>query len=162
MRRLLAVMIVGMLLLSSPSSAAPKEGQAAPGFSVHLFDGSKRTLEDYRGQVVVINYWATWCAPCKAEMPMMSGFHSLYKKYGFEILGVVTRDSLPKRRLTELSDRISYPLVSRFYGKYGTIQGSVPTTYVIDRRGKLRHIKVGAFETQEFIDMMIPLLQEPA
>ena len=54
-----------------PASAKPKTGQPAPAFEVKLFDGTKTALDSYRGKVVVINYWATWCGPCKAEIPMI-------------------------------------------------------------------------------------------
>jgi cytochrome c biogenesis protein CcmG, thiol:disulfide interchange protein DsbE len=147
-------------LLATVVQARPKTGQPAPAFEIKLFDSTKVTLEDYRGKVVVINYWATWCGPCKAEIPMMSRYHQLAKARGFEIIGVVTKDSVSPKQLTKLSSVLSYPLASDLKGKYGLIDDAVPTNYVIDRKGVLRYAKAGSFETKEFIDLINPLLNE--
>lgn len=147
------------LFVAAPALPA-ETGQAAPDFTIKMFDGSKTRLDDYRGKVLVINYWATWCGPCKAEMPMMSRFHQRNKAKGFEIIGVVTRDSVPKYKLKKVEELLSYPLASSLKGKYGTIDGAVPTTYIIDRKGQVRHAKAGAFSETEFNRLILPLLAE--
>ncbi len=149
-----------VLLFAFQAQAKSKTGQPAPPFEVKLFDGTKTTLESYRGKVVVINYWATWCGPCKAEIPMMSRYHQLAKTRGFEIIGVVTKDSVSPKQLTKLSVALSYPLASDLKGKYGQIDDAVPTNYVIDRKGVLRYAKAGSFDPQEFVDLINPLLAE--
>ena len=136
-------------------------GQVAPQFSIKMFDGTKTSLADYRGKVLVINYWATWCGPCKAEMPMMSWYHRKYRDRGFEIVGVVTEDSVPKFQLRAVVAALSYPLASKLSGKYGIINNSVPTSYVIDRAGRIRYAKAGSFTPEEFIGVVGPLLDEP-
>ena len=146
------------LALGSTAIGAPGEDERAPEFTIKLFDGSKVKLEDYRGKVLVINYWATWCAPCKAEMPMMSRFHEQNKDRGFEIIGVVTRDSVPKHKLRKVESLLSYPLASSLRGDYGTIDNSVPTTYVIDRKGVIRAVHAGSFSASEFRKIVEPLL----
>ena len=156
--------VVGSALIAVSASAAaptPTVGQTAPPFSIKLFDGSKTTLADYRGKVLVINYWATWCGPCKAEMPMMSAFHRKHRDRGFEIVGVVTEDSVPKSQLTRVIAALSYPLASKLTGKYGIINNGVPTSYVIDRTGRIRYTKSGSFSTAEFSEVVLPLLDEP-
>jgi cytochrome c biogenesis protein CcmG, thiol:disulfide interchange protein DsbE len=155
--------ILAALLLSIPVTvvgAKPKTGIAAAPFTAKLFDGSQTTLETYRGKVLVINYWATWCGPCKAEIPMMDNFNRIAKKNGFEIIGVVTKDSVPAKRLKELASVLSYPLASDLKGKYGIIDGAVPSNYVIDRKGVLRYAKAGSFTAKEFVDLINPLLLE--
>lgn len=149
--------------LSAPAAAAPaKVGDVAPPFSLTTYDKQKLTLADLKGKVVVINWWATWCAPCKAEMPMMSAFHRRFKDKGFEIYGVTTEDSVPPHMLKKVAEALSYPLVRKFSGSGYPIMKAVPTSYVIDRSGKIRYAKAGSFEAQEFIDLIVPLLREPA
>jgi peroxiredoxin len=139
-----------------------KVGQPAPAFTLVTFDKQKVSLADLRGKVVVINHWATWCGPCKAEMPMMSGFHRKFHDRGFEIYGVTTEDSIPEYMLKKLSGVLSYPLVHRFSSSGYPILSAVPTSYVIDRSGVVRYAKAGSFELREFADLIIPLLNEPA
>lgn len=158
-KRVLATAAIS-LALATPALAQPEEGDLAPDFTVKLFDGSKKTLEDYRGQVVVINYWATWCGPCKAEMPMMDAFHRKHKQRGFEILGVVTKDSVPKYKLKAVEKALSYPLASSLKGKYGLISDGVPTSYIIDRKGRIAFAKAGSFSGAEFNQIILPLLEE--
>jgi thiol-disulfide isomerase/thioredoxin len=151
--------------LASPylAAAAARVGHLAPETVITLLDKGKIKLSELRGKVVVINHWATWCGPCKAEMPMMSAFHRRYKDAGFEIFGVTTEDSVEAYKLKRVSELLSYPPARRLSGDgYPLIDGGVPTSYVIDRAGIVRFAKSGAFDAQEFIDDIIPLLREPA
>jgi peroxiredoxin len=149
------------LSTSALATKPAKAGQPAPEFTLVTYDKQKVRLQDLRGKVVVINHWATWCGPCKAEMPMMSAFHKRFKDRGFEIFGVTTEDSVPAYQLKQLSQVLSYRLVIRFSGNYPILDG-VPTSYVIDRTGVVRYAKSGAFSGDEFIRLVIPLLNEPA
>jgi thiol-disulfide isomerase/thioredoxin len=148
----------------SPAEAGPvaKVGKPAPPATITLFDRSKVSLADLRGKVVVINHWATWCGPCKAEMPMMSAVHARYKGSGFEIFGVTTQDSLPAFKLKKLADVLSYRLSRGLSGGGYPLLGGLPTSYVIDRAGIVRYAKAGSFEAREFTDIILPLLREPA
>jgi thiol-disulfide isomerase/thioredoxin len=152
------------LLAAAPAVAGPKAkvGQPAPPTTITRFDKTEVTLAELKGKVVVINHWATWCAPCKAEMPMMSGFHAKMKGHGFEIFGVTTEDSVPPRMLKKLAEVLSYPLARRLSGDGYPILKGLPTSYIIDRKGIVRHTKSGSFQTQEFIDLIVPLLNERA
>ena len=152
------------LCVAGTAYAGPraKVGKPAPPFTIFTFDKRKIKLADLRGKVVIINYWATWCGPCKAEMPMMSDFHRRHKDEGFEIFGVTTEDSAEPFRLKKLVAVLSYPLASRVSGDGYPILDGVPTSYVIDRSGMIRYAKAGAFEAQDFDSLILPLLQEPA
>jgi cytochrome c biogenesis protein CcmG, thiol:disulfide interchange protein DsbE len=146
---------------SGLSAAKPVSvGTRAPDFSVQLFNGATKRLADYQGKVLVLNYWATWCGPCKAEMPMMSRFHKRNKARGFEIIGIVTRDSIAQSQLKRVEAALSYPLAKSLKGKYGIINGAVPTSYVIDRNGVIRYAQAGGFEEIDFKDILEPLLDE--
>ena len=156
--------IVALSMLALPGTAMARDakvGQPAPSFSLTTYDKRKIKLADLQGKVVVINWWATWCGPCKAEMPMMSAFHRRHKDEGFEIFGVTTEDSVPPYMLKRVSEVLSYPLVLRFSGNGYPILNGVPTSYVIDRHGVVRYAKAGAFDEQEFEQLILPLLHEP-
>jgi cytochrome c biogenesis protein CcmG/thiol:disulfide interchange protein DsbE len=157
------VALLVALSLSGAAEAAPaKVGQPAPAATITTFDHQKIKLADLKGKVVVINFWATWCVPCKAEMPMMSDFHHRYKDQGFEIFGVTTQDSVPPYMLKKLAAVLSYPLALRVSGNAYPILDGVPTSYVIDRSGVVRYAKAGRFDAQDFTSLIVPLLREPA
>ncbi|HZF43216.1 MAG TPA: TlpA disulfide reductase family protein [Sphingomonadaceae bacterium] len=154
------------MLAAAAASSAPKDklgvNQPAPAFSGRTFDKQDFTLGGLKGRVVVLNYWATWCAPCKAEMPMMDRFYRRHHASGFSMIGVTTEDSAPAFMLKKVDVALAYPLALRFKGSAYERTKSVPTSYVIDRRGVLRHIKVGAFAEDEFDALIMPLLAEKA
>jgi cytochrome c biogenesis protein CcmG/thiol:disulfide interchange protein DsbE len=157
--------LLALTALGMTAGAAAKDatvGQPAPPFSLTTYDKRKLKLADLQGKVVVINWWATWCGPCKAEMPMMSAFHRRHKDEGFEIFGVTTEDSVPPYMLKRVSEALSYPLALRFSGNSYPILNGVPTSYVIDRHGIVRYAKAGAFDEREFDSIILPLLREPA
>lgn len=147
-------------LLAGPVAAAPKAGVAAPEFTLTTLAKRKVRLSELRGKVVVINYWATWCAPCKAEMPMMHAYFRANQSRGLEMFGVTTEDSVPAFKLQKLASVLSYPLAAKINGGYGAIGNAVPSTYIIDRKGVLRVAKPGAFNEAEFRKAVDPLLAE--
>jgi peroxiredoxin len=154
-----AVAIMAPFLVGA-SKSTPKIGVAAPEFTVTTFAKRKVRLSELRGKVVVVNYWATWCAPCKAEMPMMHDYFRKNQVRGLEMFGVTTQDSVPPFRLKEVAAVLSYPLAARINGNYGAIGNAVPSTYIIDRKGVMRVARAGAFTAAEFKSAVDPLLAE--
>jgi peroxiredoxin len=155
-----------LALAFSTAAAAPAAngvGQPARAFTITTFGHDKVKLADLRGKVVVLNYWATWCAPCKHEMPMMDAVNRRFHAQGLEIYAVTTEDSVAPYQLKRVADLLSFPLATRLSGSgYGSIDGAVPTSYVIDRSGTLRYAKAGAFDLDSFQAVVLPLLREPA
>lgn len=158
--RLLLVPVTALLLLAAAPGKTPTPGHPAPAFTLTTFDKRKVTLAEMKGKVVVINYWATWCAPCKAEMPMMHRYFKANQARGLEMFGVTTEDSVSRTQLKKVSELLSYPLSNRMSSGYGSIDNAVPSTYIIDRKGIVRHARKGAYTEREFKAALDPLLAE--
>ena len=140
---------------------APKVGEPAPDFELTMVDGSKLTLAQMRGQVVVLNFWATWCVPCRTELPLLDRYYELTKDRGLRVITIATEDSLPLYQLKKLFAVMKMPSARRIKGPYGPLTG-VPTNFVIDRGGRIRYAKSGAFDLSDLNDLLIPLLNERA
>jgi peroxiredoxin len=117
-------------------------GKRAPEFSLRSVDGKKVSLSDYKGKAVLINFWATWCAPCKIEMPWLVALRSQYAPQGFEILGVNADDAgTPRAKLAKFGQEqgLNYPLLvgdDAMSRKYGGVE-FLPTSYFVGRDGKI-------------------------
>jgi peroxiredoxin len=146
--------------LASTVQAAPKVGQPAPDFTVTTFGGRTVKMADLKGDVVILNFWATWCGPCKRELPFLEEAFEAYSQYGFQVLAVATEDSVPESQLRPLAAKLRIPFVKRMKGPYRDLD-ALPTNYVIDRSGKLVYAKAGAFDDDSFNAIVIPLLKEP-
>ena len=154
---LLGLGVAATLLVAAK---APKVGDAAPNFELTLMNGTKVSLEQLRGQVVVLNFWATWCGPCRRELPLLDAYYDLRKPVGLRVYAVATEDSAPPSMLKKLFGELRIPWVKRIKGPY-PILGGVPTNYVIDRAGKIRYAKADAFDLDDLNNILVPLLREP-
>ena len=123
----------------SASSSGP-----APGFSLSGRGGKTIDLAQFKGQVVMINFWATWCGPCRQEMPLLQDIYAKYKPMGFTMLGVNVEPATgdPEGWLSKLPKPVTFPVafdvdskVSKLYKVAG-----MPTTVFIDRKGNVREI----------------------
>lgn len=124
----------------SSQSAGPLQGRPAPDFSLASLDGNTLKLSDFHGKAVLLNFWATWCEPCKVEMPWFVELQKKYGPQGLQILGVAMDDASPK----EISDfakkmGVNYPIVigkEAVGDQYGGLP-YLPSTFYIDRDGKV-------------------------
>ena len=114
-----------------------KERQAAPDFTLPDPRGKKVSLKDFRGKVVFLNFWATWCEFCKDEMPTMDRLYREFKDKGFEIVAVNVKDKRPDALAFVKQMKLTYPIVMDPEGEVGLLYGAfgMPTTYLIDRKG---------------------------
>jgi cytochrome c biogenesis protein CcmG/thiol:disulfide interchange protein DsbE len=152
------------LVASSASAASIKVGQPAPNFDLVLVGGKHVHLSDLRGQVVVLNYWATWCVPCRTELPLLDSYYRAASKRGWplKIFAVATEDSGPTYEMKPLFAVMAIPAAERIRGgPFADVTG-LPTNYVIDKSGVIRYAKAGAFDLDELNSVLIPLLKEPA
>jgi len=150
-----------LLLACAPAHAkTPQVGDMAPPFELTLADKSKVTLTDLRGKVIILNYWATWCAPCLEELPLLESYYQVGQQHGLRVYAISTADSGPVSRLSKMLDKLTLPLVRRIKGKYPS-PTALPTNYVIDRYGRIRYVNAGAFTLDSLNKIVIPLLNEP-
>lgn len=149
---------LGQTTAEQPRSAQP---MPAPGFRLKDLRGRSVRLSDYKGKVVLINFWATWCAPCQAEMPELVKLQDEYRSRGLQILGVACP---PERRNTmqrvARKFRLNYPVL---LGTRKTIRDYeadevLPVTIIVDRDGKVRGRILGILEPEEFKEKIAPLL----
>ena len=149
--------------ISAPVDARPRGklvvGEMAPDFELSLVDGTHVKLSELRGEVVVLNYWATWCAPCKRELPLLDSYYRVQKDRGLRVFAITTEDSVPKVYLRKLFAVMTIPAVKSVSGDYG-IMKAVPTNYIIDRAGRLRYAKAAAFDLDDLNRELVPLLRE--
>lgn len=158
-RALAALLLVA--LAGQAQAGGVKVGKPAPDFKLETFDGRRLTLADFKGKVVVLNFWATWCTPCRREMPLLDGYARVQQSHGLQVLAIATEGSVPEDKLKPIAELVSFPLVRRITGPYRVLQG-VPTNYVIDKAGVVRWAKAGAFDLDALNQLLIPLLNEPA
>ena len=151
----------GGLLLPRAARAA-EVGKPAPPFSVFTFEWKKIFFSQMQGKVVLLNYWATWCAPCQKELPTLSAYFQKHAGEGLMMFAVKDGDGQPNSALLPLSKQVAFPLVWHLTGAgYGPIGNAFPSNYVIDRQGVLRYAQAGAFEMDSLDAVLAPLLAEP-
>ncbi|HJQ31278.1 MAG TPA: cytochrome c biogenesis protein/redoxin [Pyrinomonadaceae bacterium] len=146
--------------------ASDKNGAAAepaPDVDLKTTDGKPLKLSDLRGQVVLLNFWATWCVPCRSEIPGLNEMQRDLAGRGFKVLGVSTSDSADLVREYQKDVRQDYTVALGDEGvatKYAV--GVLPTTFVIDRQGRIRHKIIGEKSRAQFEALIKPLLDEQA
>ena len=160
-RGLLALSMLGAAM-APVGAAAPRVGQPAPDFQLTMVDGSHVRLSELRGQVVVLNFWATGCVPCRTELPTLDAYFRIAERHGLKVFAATTEDSVPLSRLRGVFAAMRIGAVRYLRGPYAPINGAVPTNFVIDRAGRVRYAAAGAFDLDDLNRVLIPLLNEPA
>jgi len=129
----------------TPYLPAPVEGAPAPDFELLDLDGNIQRLSDLGGSVVLLNFWATWCSPCEAEMPMLNAVYQRYRDRGLVIVAVNFDE--PEAAVREFSDRLdlSFPVVLDPGGKVQQLYRvrGYPTTFIVDREGVVQVEHIG-------------------
>ncbi|MEO7508858.1 MAG: cytochrome c biogenesis protein CcdA, partial [Pyrinomonadaceae bacterium] len=141
----------------------PKAGDLglAPEAIFDSTDGKKLTVKDFRGQVVLLNFWATWCVPCRAEIPHFNDMQKDYEARGFKVVGVLAFDEASSLKDFDIKQNYtvllgSDPEVAKF-----EVPRALPVTFIIDREGHIRKKIVGGNEREIFDQAVKPLLDEP-
>jgi cytochrome c biogenesis protein CcmG/thiol:disulfide interchange protein DsbE len=159
---MLVVLIMGMLAAGKYLDRTRKHGPIklvgnvqnvpAPDFELSSLDGRRVKLSDFRGQAVLLNFWATWCPPCKIEMPWFVDIQKQYGKDGLVVLGVAMDDA-ESAKIAEFAHDVgvNYPVLlgtDQVSDDYGDVR-SLPTTFYIDRNGNILAKSVGLLDRAE-------------
>jgi peroxiredoxin len=156
--------IIAAAALTVPALAADPTGAPAPQFTLTARSGADVSLGQYKGQVVMLNFWASWCGPCRQEMPLLDSIYTKYKRMGFTLIGVnVEPDSKSANdwlKQTPVSFPILYDKESKVSKMYD-VEG-MPSTVIIDRAGKVRVLHRGykPGDENEYLDSIRTLVRE--
>ena len=125
-----------------------KNRQDPINFTLPLLGGRNASLSSYKGKVVILNFWATWCPPCRAEMPSMETLYQRFKNQGLEILAVDLGEERSEVQQFINNNRYTFPVLLDLDGKNITRYGvsGIPTTYILDREGKIIARIVGSIQ----------------
>jgi peroxiredoxin len=145
MIRSLAAAVLALAAVTSANAVAPARDAVAPDFTLRGADGRNVRLDELRGQVVLVNFWATWCGPCREEMPRLETLYEKYRKSGFVLLGVNVDDDPHAALATASKLNVSFPVLLDTDKKVSKLYGleTMPSTVVIDRDGKMRFLHRG-------------------
>ena len=177
------VFLLGALLIAAvPGSGEAKQaGEAAGsesqdaqershGFELSDLDGTIRNSDEWSGKPLLVNFWATWCVPCRKEMPGLMDLHEKYADQGFEVIGLAaelgTAGSDPEKVANFINEMgIRYPIlfgemeaVIDISKRYGNRIGGLPYSAFIDRNGLVRHVKFGELSLDEAEEMLGDIL----
>ena len=156
-----------LLLLGWCSLAfAATEGQPAPAIQAKLLDGTAFNLADEVGKVVIVNVWATWCAPCREEMPALDAYYRQHRDQGLVLVALSMDDPKDEPKVRDVTRAYSFPVGLQhdtYLNGYGRIW-RLPLTFVVDRRGVLRKDQWygdPGLDTQLLEQTVTPLLRSP-
>jgi thiol-disulfide isomerase/thioredoxin len=147
------------------ADAPVRVGERAPALVVPRLDGVVFDLAALRGKVVIINFWATWCSPCRAEMPQLDAFYRRYRARGLELLGVSVDDAQDRDAVVRVMRSFSYPAGLAVAAKVNDFGApiAVPLTWIIDAKGVVRtRLVAGNAATMQSLEQaVLPLLPQP-
>jgi cytochrome c biogenesis protein CcmG/thiol:disulfide interchange protein DsbE len=165
-RHIPIVALVAAVSLGNQAAAAPKIGEPAPAVTAKTLDGQAFDLAKLRGHVVVVNVWATWCAPCRAEMPAIDAVYRRLHDRGLEVIGLSADKPRDKGKVRQVMADFSYPaaLADQTRAAGLTATSSLPVTYVIDRVGRMSAVVAGGPAlTQAALEALVtPLIEQAA
>jgi peroxiredoxin len=152
------------VVIASTAFAAGGDSGPAPAFTLTALSGQQGALSQYNGQVVMVNFWATWCGPCQQEMPLLDQMYKKYKPAGFTLIGVNVDKEAPAVKELLARKPVSFPVlldpanqVSKAYHV-----NEMPSSVIIDRKGEIRYIHRGyqPGDENEYQDRIRQLIRE--
>jgi cytochrome c biogenesis protein CcmG, thiol:disulfide interchange protein DsbE len=155
----LIVVLIGLALPPESAHAAPQIDEAAPPLVLTTLDGSTFDLGKLHGKVVMVNYWATWCAPCRKEMSKLDAFYKKYQAQGLEIVGISIDFERDLEKARKVARTVAYPTAvekSITDDGFGIPKG-VPITWIVDPDGKVRD-RLIEVRDELLNDIVVPLL----
>jgi thiol-disulfide isomerase/thioredoxin len=153
-----------LILLAAASLAIPAHGDVgeAAKLKTVLLNGKPVSLDQLKGKVVMVNFWATWCPTCRAEMPQWQKFYDAYKDKGFELIALSIDEDEKELRSVAKERGFTFPVAWRYDDKtddnFGDIIGT-PTLYIVDKTGKVAWMKRGRVTYAQLQEIVDPLLK---
>jgi len=160
----IAAALAAILLMQAVAASSVKVAQPAPDFTLKSLSGPNLRLEEYRGRVVLINFWASWCGPCRQEMPILDRLHQRYEDTGFAVLGVNVEGKVDPAQEIVDKTKVTFPVlidegqtVSELYELE-----AMPSTVVVDRDGVVRYVHRGYKPGDEakYVEVVKKLIRE--
>ena len=137
---------------ASPAANEAKVGAPMPAYTAKLLDGSTFDLANEKGNVVLLNLWATWCGPCRYEIPELEKLHKDLAGQKFKVVGVSVDEGDPKEVQSFVTDqKVTYPIVLDPEGRLAALAQTtvLPTSLLVDRQGKVVWVKLGIVDTED-------------
>lgn len=146
--------------LAPASEVGIKVGMLAPDFALLDLEGNEVKLSDFRGQTVMINFWATWCPPCRDEMPLMEAAYREKADQGFVVLAVSMDDDHNEVTQFVRDHGLTFPVVLDEGRRVSLLYRvrSIPTTFIVDKDGAIRDIQVGAMDRKLILKKLAPIM----
>ena len=151
-----------------PHPGAPADqkalGHTRPDFKLRDYDGNLVSVSQYDGQALLINFWASWCPPCREEIPDFIDVYDLYHEEGFEIIGIAIDDQRDAEAFIKKIPGLDYPQLIGFDDaievakQFGNVSGGLPYSVLIDKRGIVRKLHRGRLHKEELIDAVEAML----
>lgn len=158
--------LIAALFAVTCTASAIEVSQEAPDFTLKSMDGENFRLHEHRGKVILLNFWASWCGPCRQEMPILSRIHERYADTGFMVLGVNIDKKEKKARQIAEKVNVRFPLLldqkNEISEQYEV--SSMPYTVLIDRDGNINYIHKGykPGDEAQYVNKLRKLLRTPA
>lgn len=162
MKKIITILFLAASFMLNAHAGEMK--QPAPDFTLKSYSGKNLKLSEYRGQVVLLNFWASWCGPCRQEMPLLDSLHAKYKSLGFTVLGVNVEEDSAKAVGVLKKNKLTFPILFDTENKVSKLYdiSAMPSTVIIDRDGVMRYLHQGYKPGDENVykDVVKKLLQE--
>jgi peroxiredoxin len=157
--------IAAALIVALPALAVPGASGPAPDFRLAARGGKQVSLADFKGRVVMLNFWATWCGPCRQEMPLLESIHRKYSKMGFTLIGVnVEPDSKAAEAWLAKQPPVTFPIVYDIDSKVSKLYkvAGMPSSVIVDRKGTVRVLHRGykPGDENEYLNHIRALIRE--
>jgi len=139
---------------------AQAQGQPAPDFTLQALNGRPVSLSNYRGQVVLVNFWASWCPPCVSELPTLNAFYQAHQAEGFVLLAVNAQEQLDDVQMFVDRNGFKFPVLLDKRAAVMNLYGvrALPVSFILDRRGNIQFVQRGEIDTETLQKVVEPLL----